>query len=169
MEGTEIVPSFILGMLVHQVEEIVRQIFASDHAYSDCFLLEVSWKKPRLLVYFDADSGVTLQKCQTLSRLIESELDENSAVTEPYTLEVSSGGLERPLKFHRQYVKNLGRLLKINLIDGRELTGKLLNVTDDALELELIVPKQHPKKATVNTVIEVLLSDIKTSLVQISI
>lgn len=154
-------------MLVHQTEEIVRQIFESDAEYADCFLLEVSWKKPRLMVFFDADSGVTLQKCQKLSRLIESVLEESSGPQESYILEVSSGGLDRPLKFHRQYLKNIGRYLSIHLMDGREIKGKLLEVNDESLSLELKPLKPHPKKE--KAILQIFFKDIKTSIVQISI
>ncbi len=154
-------------MLVHQVEEIVRQIFESDAEYADCFLLEVSWKKPRLMVFFDADSGVTLQKCQKLSRLIESVLEESTGPKDSYVLEVSSGGLDRPLKFHRQYIKNIDRFLSIHLVDGREIVGKLLHVTDEAISLELKPLKPHPKKE--KTIIQLFFKDIKSSTVQISI
>src|SRR5690625_6104146 len=65
-----------------------------------------------------SDSGMTLAKCQAFSRHIESYLDETLVLGEKYELDVSSPGLDRPLKLVRQYHNNIGRDLKVWLEDG---------------------------------------------------
>src|SRR5690625_6116677 len=70
-----------------------------------------------------SDSGMTLAKCQAFSRHIESYLDETLVLGEKYELDVSSPGLDRPLKLVRQYHNNIGRDLKVWLEDGTTVRG----------------------------------------------
>ena len=90
----------------------------------------------RLLV--DKVGGVTIQDCTRLNRSIGQALDEADLVDEPYTLEVSSPGLDRPLVSRRDFERALGEELNVELVEAmhgrRQLTGQLL-----AVQLEAIV------------------------------
>jgi len=63
-------------------------------------------------------------------------------IKDAYNLEVSSPGIDQPLLLKRQYAKNIGRNLKLQLVEGGEKIGTLENVTD-----EEIVFKEEPKKS----------------------
>jgi ribosome maturation factor RimP len=87
-----------------------------------------------------------------------------------YSLEVSSPGVDEPLKLIRQYQKNIGRRLEIELLDEEALgiAGKLLEVTDDKLIIEETLPKKKSKKEVEEPKkIEVKLNEIKIALVAI--
>ncbi|MGC5344590.1 ribosome maturation factor RimP [Streptomyces sp. DT24] len=91
-----------------------------------------------LRIIVDSEEGVELDTCAELSREISAKLDETDAMGEgEYVLEVSSPGADRPLTEHRHYVRNIGRLAKLNLIEGGELVARVLGVDDEGLDLEV--------------------------------
>ena len=91
-----------------------------------------------LRVLVDSDHGVTLDEVATASHAVADALDTSDVLgDEPFTLEVSSPGVDRPLTSPRHWHRNVGRLVAVTLIDGRESTGRLLSVTDDSVELEV--------------------------------
>jgi ribosome maturation factor RimP len=134
------------------------------------FLVEVKidrvGDKTKVLILVDADQGMTIAACAQLSRALAGELETDDVIGEAYTLEVSSPGLDYPLSEKRQYVKNQGRSLKIQLTSGEELLGKLLAVAEDGLKL-LVVKKEKGKKAYEEEV-SLPFEVIKKSIVQVS-
>jgi ribosome maturation factor RimP len=89
-----------------------------------------------LEVFVDTDKGITADECATVSRSLSVEIERQSIFTGRYRIEVSSPGLERPLKLERQFRKNIGRQLKIITIATSEpLTGILGEVTETSLTL----------------------------------
>ncbi|MDX5337503.1 MAG: ribosome maturation factor RimP [Cyclobacteriaceae bacterium] len=134
------------------------------------FLVEVKMEdkagKTRLLILIDADQGITIESCALVSRKVSEELETNSLIDQAYLLEVSSPGLDYPLSSTRQYQKNIGRNLKIDLESGAEISGTLLEVQDDAVKL-LVKKKEKGKKATEEE-LTVPTQEIKKSIVQVS-
>jgi len=100
---------------------IIEQIIAlldkkfEEEDFNDCFLVEAHHNNSKLELFIDSDSNITFTKCRKISRYLESFIDENGWLGEKYTLDVSSPGITRPLKFKRQYVKNIGRKMEIKL------------------------------------------------------
>lgn len=97
-----------------------------------------------LTILVDGDNGIAIQDCAAISRFVGFQLEEESAIEQAYHLEVSSPGIDTPLKFKRQYDKNVGRTLKINTLDGVTREGKLLEVAEDGI---LILEDVKPPKA----------------------
>jgi ribosome maturation factor RimP len=90
-------------------------------------------------LYIDTDPGITTELCAAISRELASRIDADDIVPGHYRLEVSSPGLDRPLKLHRQYKKNIGRTLKVNFTHGGAavtITGTLTAVTDSSISIE---------------------------------
>lgn len=118
--------------------EEIRNLVAKDLS-PDKFVVEVlvSGKKipRRVLVIVDGDHGITIDDCADLSRRISKELDEQGFFgDENYLLEVSTPGVDQPLKLKRQYYKNVGRGLRVKLRDHTE-EGKLKDVSEDQIVL----------------------------------
>lgn len=116
------------------------QKLAEKHLKSDSqFIVEVVAslkKKPnKLIVIVDGDHGVTIDDCADLSRALSAALDEGNLMPDPYHLEVSTPGLDHPLKLVRQYHKNKGRQVKVKTTSGVH-QGKLMEVTDQAITVE---------------------------------
>jgi ribosome maturation factor RimP len=94
-----------------------------------------------LRIYIDKESGVTLSDCESVSRQMSAILDVKDLLKSAYVLEVSSPGLDRPLRTDRDYKRALGRILKVNLMTdaqgkSEQVTGKLLEATEDAVLIE---------------------------------
>lgn len=83
-------------------------------------------------VILDGDQGVTLQDCMNVSRAIEHQLDREE---EDFSLEVASAGVGAPLQSKRQYVKNIGRNLKVELTNLPPVQGTLIAADDSGFTL----------------------------------
>ena len=90
-----------------------------------------------MVVYIYGDEGVSLEACTQISRVLESVLDEEPTMGGVYELEVSSPGVNRPLKFPRQYLKHVGRTLRIELTNGTKIEGQLINTGHESISLEI--------------------------------
>jgi ribosome maturation factor RimP len=155
--------------LQEKIAALLEEKYASDEVFADTFTVEIELKPGnRLNVFIDSDSPMTFEKCQKLSRHLESHLDQNLWLTEKYTLEVSSPGVGRPLKFVRQYVKNIGRTVEVQLLDKSLRTGKLTAADDEKITLESeVVEKEGNKKVKKQVQEELPFSKIEKTVVKI--
>jgi ribosome maturation factor RimP len=109
----------------------------------------------------DGDASLNLDQVTSVSRVISELLDEAAFMGEtPFTLEVTSPGVDRPLTQPRHFAKNVDRLLKIIKLDGSEVTGRILSNTDQDVTLTVTV-----KKETIEQTVS--LSEIKRAVVEI--
>lgn len=141
-----------------------------EEGFQDCFLIDLKlYPTNKLEVFVDADSGLTLEKCHSISRYLESYLDAEGTLGEKYVLEVSSPGTDRPLKLNRQYLKNIGRSVEVTLTDGRSETGTLEAVSEEAITLlqqEKI--KEGKKNIKIEKTNQIPFESIKQTLVKVS-
>lgn len=89
----------------------------------------------KITVVIDGDQGVTIDDCSELSRALSAKLDEQDFGQGRYVLEVTTPGLDQPLKLQRQYAKNIGRSLKVHRTDKSILTGKLIKADTSGIVL----------------------------------
>jgi len=109
----------------------------------------------------DGDASLNLDQVTSVSRVISELLDEAAFMGEtPFTLEVTSPGVDRPLTQPRHFAKNVDRLLKVIKLDGSEVTGRILSNTDHDVTLTVLIKKESTEQT-------VLLSDIKRAVVEI--
>jgi ribosome maturation factor RimP len=87
----------------------------------------------KISVLLDGFNGVGINDCVSISRGVESNLDRED---EDFELHVSSAGLDMPLKVKQQYVKNVGRSVKIITMDGHKHEGALTVANDELLEIQ---------------------------------
>jgi len=89
----------------------------------------------------NGQEGVSIENCQQVSRELSALLDVEDLLDQPYTLELSSPGLDRPLRHVNEYRRFVGKLAKIVTskdINGQHsLTGRIRKVTDDELSLDI--------------------------------
>jgi ribosome maturation factor RimP len=98
----------------------------------------------KLLVILDGDKGISIDDCAELSRELSNALDEGNLISDAFVLEVSTPGLDQPLKSKRQYVKNIGRKVKVNLkLKDKTVEGKLTAVHEERIELLLRKLTKH--------------------------
>lgn len=114
------------------VFDYIQDIISGD---TDLFIVEIRLKgdsrNQRLQVFIDGDEGLDIDKCASISRQLGARLEEHDLFEGKYVLEVSSPGLDMPLRLSRQFRKNIGRVLKIKTSGGDKVKGELLTVSED--------------------------------------
>jgi len=147
------------------VEEI-RKIAEGKLKDSSQFIVDVivsSKRKPqKVTVVVDGDGGISIDDCADISREVSKILDESSVLFDNYILEVTTPGLDQPLKLHRQYKKNIGRRLRIKVSD-KIFEGKLVAVSDSGVAIE-----QGGGKKIQKSIVELKFSEIDKSIVLVS-
>ncbi|GAA1928394.1 hypothetical protein GCM10009815_23510 [Nocardioides marmoribigeumensis] len=90
-----------------------------------------------LRIAVDKDGGVTMDEIALVTKQVSALLDSSDVMGEqPYTLEVTSPGVDRPLTLPRHWRRNAGRLVKVSLKDGGTLTGRIVDGDEDHAEVE---------------------------------
>jgi ribosome maturation factor RimP len=128
-----------MGIELRQIEDLVQPILTER----EIELVELNCHSHggsttvRLLV--DKVGGVTVATCGAVNRLVSQALEDAHVFEGPYTVEVSSPGLDRPLSTHRDYERALGEEVVLQFLDGdrvKELQGTLLAVQPDAVVIK---------------------------------
>ncbi len=128
-----------------QIEGLTESLLISiidEHHFE---LVDVEYVKEAgqwyLRVFIDKEGGITVDDCEFVSRKLEQKLDEKDPIVNPYILEVSSPGLDRPLKKEKDYQRNLGKKIEIKLykpIDKqKQFEGLLKSYDKETLTLEI--------------------------------
>ncbi len=145
-------------------EKAIRLLIEEKLEKTSLFLTDLVIRKDQQInVYIDGDQGVTIDDCVMLSRYIESHLNRDR---EDFALQVSSHGIDQPLKLARQYVKNVGRRFRIELKDGHLLTGKLLLAEGEKIQVQ--TEKQKGNKTIKDEIVELNIGDIDKALCLVS-
>jgi ribosome maturation factor RimP len=130
------------------------------------FLVEIRIKPTNnVKVFLDADKGVSIDKLVSYNRKLYRDLEENTFFPGgDFSLEVSSPGLEEPLKLYRQYIKNIGRPVEVITKDGGKTEGKMISATETEIVVEEERGKNKKKEVVPHTI---LFDNIKTTKIQI--
>jgi len=153
-----------------QIEDYIRIIegmvnsLLSNHPTH--FLVEVRIKPTNnIKVFIDADEGVILSDLIEYNRKLYKQLEESELFPNgDFSLEVSSPGLDEPLKLFRQYKKNIGRFVEITLKDSTKKEGKLVEATEDGVVIETETGKGKKKEIKQESV---LFDQIKNTKIQV--
>ncbi|WP_066193757.1 MULTISPECIES: ribosome maturation factor RimP [Gracilibacillus] len=124
-----------MSQVTQQVEQLALPIVNE----CDLELVDVVYEKEGsnwfLRVYIDKDGGVDIEECGQVSERLSAVLDEVDPIKEAYFLEVSSPGVERPLKKKTDFEKNIGQHIYVKLYEPiekqKEFTGDLVAFKDD--------------------------------------
>jgi len=145
---------------VNQISTLVNEKLQG----TELFLVEVLVRSGnRISVFIDSDTHVSIADCVGISRHIESNLDREK---EDFELEVSSAGLDQPLKLHRQYLKNIGNDLKITTKDEKTIQAALLGISEK--EITVLIPENKKNKTPEQEAV-VALNNIKEAKIIIKI
>jgi ribosome maturation factor RimP len=149
-----------------QIQAVIARVNELIAAEPDLFLVEVKIKPTNnIKVFIDGDLGVSIDRLIQYNRKLYKQLEESALFPNgDFSLEVSSPGLEEPLKLHRQYIKNTGRYIEVFTTDGVKREGKLLNAAEDKITMEETIGKG--KKAEIKTHV-IPFEQIKTTKIQI--
>lgn len=165
-KGTAAFPSsFTMATetVLNAIEQKVNGLLQSNPSH---FLVDVRIKPTNnIKVFIDGDEGMMLSTLIDYNRKLYKILEESGLFPDDdFSLEVSSPGLDEPLKKHRQYKKNAGRYVHITKNDGKVMEGKLMESTEDGIIVETETGKGKKKEIKQETV---LFTDIKTTKIQV--
>ncbi len=147
-----------------KVEKLVNEALDENPSL---FLIDLSITAAnKIKVIIDGDKGVPLSECIRVSRNVEHNLDREE---EDFSLEVSSPDIAEPLRFQRQYQKNIEKLLKVST-EEENYEGRLIAVSDTGIQLEWKTREKKPigkGKVTVTHNKEINFEDIIQAKVKI--
>ncbi len=119
-----------------------------------------------IVVLLDADDGFTIEKCTQVNKVLYKYIEETELFPGGnFSLEVSSPGVDEPLKSHRQYNKNISRNIQVVMNDGSAKEGKLVEVNQDDIIIE---EKQGKENKTLIKTITISFNQIKHAKVLIT-
>ncbi|MGH1337089.1 MAG: ribosome assembly cofactor RimP [Aureispira sp.] len=158
--------------LTEKLTELLDEKF-QEEAFSHLFLVEIKQLPGDVIqLYLDSDEAVTYEHCVKISRHLEAQIEEHGWLGEKYTLDVSSAGVGAPLLLQRQYYKNIGRNVTVDVKDDhKHVKGKLTEVTDSQItvEYEEKVRIEGRKKKELRTIRrEISFENIKKTVVTVS-
>lgn len=130
---------------VQAVEGMIGEMLASDPQY---FVVDVKIRPTNnVKVFLDGDNGISIERCITYNRQLYRMIEDSGLFpADDFSLEVSSPGLDEPLKLMRQYHKNIGRKVEVLMKDGVKTEGVLKQVTDDGIIVEETRGKNKKKE-----------------------
>jgi ribosome maturation factor RimP len=166
-EGNGAVPFSFFSMsneaAIQQIERLTGQVLADEPEY---FLVSLRIKPTNnIKLFLDGDQGITIEKCVQVNRKLYKLIEESGMYPAgDFSLEVSSPGVDEPLKMHRQYIENTGRDIEVVFTDDTQKEGKLIAVTDADILLEHTEGKG--KKAVTQQLV-IPFSNIKSTTVQV--
>jgi ribosome maturation factor RimP len=145
------------------ITNILQSLLSADNQY---FVVKVSIRPVNhISVFVDGDAGITIEKCVQINRALYKKIvDQGICNDGEFSLEVSSPGVDEPLLLPRQYVKNIGRSVEVEMLDGRKLEGKLLSADETSIQLE--EEKGKGKKKEINQHF-LLIKDIQSTIVKL--
>jgi len=139
---------FLIPMIAKEkVESIVNKWIDS----TDRFLVEVKSAPGKVTVYIDKPTGIALDECSSLNKFITSELDPEG-VWESHELEVSSPGMDQPLKVYQQYLRRIGREVRVITSEGIEHKGILKAADINGFDLHVVTSRKENKKKVMTEV-----------------
>ena len=122
------------------LDENIKEIVSKDVERNGFFLIDLILRgtehKRVIEVFIDGEKDISADDCATVSREIESQLKDLLAKHPDFRLDVSSPGIDRPLKYLKQYLKHVNRKFDISYRSGEEikkLSGKLASIDGDYL------------------------------------
>jgi ribosome maturation factor RimP len=147
--------------LTDQITELIEPAVSAQGFFLEEVQLVSPGKHRIVTCIVDGEVALNLDQVTSVSRAISEILDESPIMGDtPFTLEVTSPGIDRPLTKPRHFAKNQDRLLKVTKTDGDVVTGRILSNTDSDVTLTVDV-----KKESVEVV--VAYADIKRAVVEI--
>ncbi len=148
--------------VLEKIEKLVNELLAGEPEY---FCVSIHIKPTNnVKVFIDGDQGLAIEKCVRFNRKLYKLIEETGMYPEgEYSLELSSPGIDEPLKLHRQYLKNIGRNVEVVFADDTQKEGQLLTVTEADILIEYTEGKG--KKAVTQQVV-IPFANIKSTTVQ---
>ena len=133
-------------MTEKQLHSIIESLLPSE----ELFIVDIKAsfvKTPgKITIALDGDKGISIDQCAEISKSLGNYIEEQGLLEDPYNLEVSSPGLDQPFKFHRQYIKNIGKEVRVLLNNSNDIKGKLDQVNETGIQIREIKKTKNKSK-----------------------
>jgi len=137
--------SEVKGMAKKDYESMTEQLIMPLVTSNHFELVDVEWVREGsnwyLRVFIDKEGGITVDDCEMISRAFGDILDEKDYISENYIFEVSSPGLDRPLKKEKDFARSIGKEVEIRLYKPlnkvKEFIGCLVAYDKDTVTIAL--------------------------------
>jgi ribosome maturation factor RimP len=121
-----------------RIADVIRPVVAAAGMDLESVRVSAAGRRRLLRVIVDSDRGVSLDDAAAISRQLSAALDTVAVMGEfPYTLEVSSPGVDRPLTDPRHWRRAVGRLVKVTVTDAGSISGRVVTADSDGVTLEV--------------------------------
>lgn len=126
-----------MGAVADRVERALQPVVAERGLDLEAVDVQPAGRRRLVRVLVDRDGGIQLDDVAELSHVLSEVLDESDAMgDQPYVLEVSSPGVDRPLTLPRHWRRAIGRLVMVDFADGTSVTGRLASADDARARLD---------------------------------
>lgn len=127
--------------IINRAKDIAASILLNEGME----LVEIEYRREAkgwvLRLYIDKEGGVSIDDCTHISQEVGRSLDVEDFISAPYTLEVSSPGLTRPLRSEKDFAKYRNHLIRVRTFDPienrRRFKGRLLGISENQIEIEV--------------------------------
>ena len=121
-----------------RIADVIGPVIAAAGMDLESVRVSAAGRRRLLRVVVDSDRGVSLDDAAAISRKLSAALDVAPVVGDfPYTLEVSSPGVDRPLTDPRHWRRAVGRLVEVTAADAGPISGRILAADDDGVTLDV--------------------------------
>lgn len=121
-------------------EQNIKDVFAGIIEQNGFFLIDLVFRgnagQKIIEVFIDSEKNISADDCALVSRELNSEIEKTNLIESAYRLDVSSPGVERPLKFLKQYPKHINRVFEVEFKNDQEtkkISGKLSGINGEEL------------------------------------
>jgi ribosome maturation factor RimP len=136
----------------------IQSLIEQHIAGTDQFLVDIKLSPSRLAVSLDKPAGITLDECTSLTRFLLDQL-EPTGFLETHDVEVGSPGMDTPLVVPQQYLRRIGREMKVRTIEGQEMTAVLQSANPEGVVFKETVTRRENKKKVTSEVMHTLTYD----------
>lgn len=128
----------------------IREIVSNKLAGTDCFIVDIKVRPGKITVLLDKPTGVRIEECAEVNRNLQDKL-EGKNVLENYGIEVSSPGMDEPLKVLPQYYRRIGKQVSVITRDGLRREGILKSADENEVVIEETVSLRDNGKKLLQT------------------
>jgi ribosome maturation factor RimP len=150
-------------------KEVVLELIQDKLEDNNCFVVELKIGEGNSIsLEIDSFAGITVQDCISFSKAVEYNFDRE---IEDFSLQVSSAGLDKPLRVREQYQKNVGRNVKVVRLEGNVVKGELKEVNEEGIVIEYSYKERiegRKKKETIVNQEKINFNNIKETTIIIS-
>ncbi len=122
---------------IEEIRALIEPVLAAEHVDLVDIELKGTVRSSVLRIFVDVDGGISLDQCTELNRHIGKLLDVHDVIPGRYRLDVSSPGVDRPLRTTRDFQRHIGRTVSLVFTDGSNCDGRIDRVEDGKIQLTI--------------------------------